>query len=269
MSSRIFDHIRSNVVAYVALFFALSGFAVAANETAPKDSVVTKSIKDGAVTESKLACKGNSPDDVMVRVGTVCIDKYEDSLWDAKTGGNQITGAIPCNDNGQDCKGVIFARSVAGVTPRSQITYFQAQQALANSGKQLPTSAEWQMAVAGTPDPGPSPGSEECNTVSGGPEDTGERNQCVSDWGANDMIGNLSEWVADWDEHADSCTSWGAAYGLDSACVGSDGSPGALPAAIVRGGNGFSVGTSAGPFTYDGLQSANSSGLGIGFRGSR
>src|SRR5256885_10575002 len=30
-------------------------------------------------------------------------------------------------------------------------TYFQAQQALANSGKRLPTNAEWQAAVAGTP----------------------------------------------------------------------------------------------------------------------
>ncbi|MPZ91072.1 MAG: hypothetical protein GEU68_05495 [Actinobacteria bacterium] len=45
----------------------------------------------------------------------------------------------PCNDNGQNCKGKIYARSVAGVTPSRYITWFQAQQALANSGKRLPT----------------------------------------------------------------------------------------------------------------------------------
>lgn len=54
MSSRVRAHIRDNVVAYIALFFALSGVAWAAH-TAPKNSVATKSIKNGAVTTDKLA----------------------------------------------------------------------------------------------------------------------------------------------------------------------------------------------------------------------
>jgi hypothetical protein len=64
MSSSIRDHIRSNVVGYVALFFAVTGVAWAAH-TAPKNSVTSKSIRDGqvktkdvrdgAITNPKLA----------------------------------------------------------------------------------------------------------------------------------------------------------------------------------------------------------------------
>jgi hypothetical protein len=53
-TSKVRAHARSNIVAYVALFFALSGGAYAMT-TAAKNSVVTKSIKNGAVTTSKLA----------------------------------------------------------------------------------------------------------------------------------------------------------------------------------------------------------------------
>jgi hypothetical protein len=48
------NHIRSNVVGYVALFFAIAGVAYAA-DVAPKDSVVSKSIKDGQVKTQDLA----------------------------------------------------------------------------------------------------------------------------------------------------------------------------------------------------------------------
>src|SRR3954447_17549949 len=52
MRTSILDHIRSNIIGYVALFIALGGGAYAA--TAPTNSVVTKSIRDGAVTAPKL-----------------------------------------------------------------------------------------------------------------------------------------------------------------------------------------------------------------------
>jgi hypothetical protein len=51
--SRIRSHLAGNVVGYVALFLALGGTAVAVT-TAPKNSVVTRSIKHGAVTSKKL-----------------------------------------------------------------------------------------------------------------------------------------------------------------------------------------------------------------------
>jgi hypothetical protein len=63
MSSRVRTHIRNNVVGYVALCFAATGIAWAA-DTAPKNSVVTKSIKRGAVTNPKLAAGAITGDKV-------------------------------------------------------------------------------------------------------------------------------------------------------------------------------------------------------------
>ena len=165
-------------------------------------------------------CAGNDPADVMVKVGGLCIDRYEASVWSKPDGGVQYgvdTDDYPCADNGQDCKGNIFARSVAGVTPSSRITWFQAQRALKNSGKQLPSNAQWQQAVAGTPD------STACNVSTGNAHTAGQDAGCVSEDGVNDMVGNLWEWVADWTELADNCTTLSAAYGTDVSCMGNDG----------------------------------------------
>ena len=102
--------------------------------------VDTAGLEDGAVTAPKLAdgvlfeldCNaGPPPGDEMIRVGTFCIDKYEASLWDAPVGGNQIPDAqidSYCPDNGQplgnaDCAR-FYARSVAGVQPSREITWF-------------------------------------------------------------------------------------------------------------------------------------------------
>ena len=114
MRGRISEHIRSNVVGYVALFFALSSgtaYALDGSDTVFSDDIVnnevgtedimddglatanirtravttdkiadgavsTGKIADGAVTAPKLGCEGNDPDDVMVKVGSVCIDRY-------------------------------------------------------------------------------------------------------------------------------------------------------------------------------------------------
>ena len=53
MSGRILRHLQSNVVAYLALFFALGGLAYAAG--LPKNSVKSKQIKDGQVKPADLA----------------------------------------------------------------------------------------------------------------------------------------------------------------------------------------------------------------------
>jgi formylglycine-generating enzyme required for sulfatase activity len=127
-------------------------------------------------------CPGDS-----VPVGTVCMDKFEVSVWrvpnptttnaglvtkirqgkataaDLLAGGATQRGAIgdnyaPCTDNGQNCTNDLYAVSLPSVLPSAFITWFQAQEACANSGKRLPTSAEWQMAANGTPDPGPDNG---------------------------------------------------------------------------------------------------------------
>jgi len=270
----------ANVMATAAVFIALGGtaWALQANSVGTKQlknnavtakkvkksAVTTAKIKNNAVTAAKLACKGNGPDDVMVRAGSVCIDRYEASIWDAPTGGSQITGALGCNVNGQDCTD-IYARSVAGVTPRADITWFQAQQALANSGKRLPTNAEWQTAVAGTPD------SATCNVSTGSVANTGANAGCISNHGANDMVGNLWEWVADWDEQADGCDNWSAGFGEDLTCFG-DGSdplnPSRFPGALIRGGV-FDNGTDAGPFAVIAGNQPSFSLFTFGFRGAR
>jgi hypothetical protein len=54
MTRTILRHLRGNVVAYVALFVALSAGAYAAKK-APKNSVVTKSIVNKAIKTKKLA----------------------------------------------------------------------------------------------------------------------------------------------------------------------------------------------------------------------
>jgi hypothetical protein len=216
------------------------------------------------------SCQGNGSGDEMVAAGAVCIDKYEVSVWSSPTGGTQYGASsddYPCNDNGQDCNN-IYARSVAGVTPSRFITWFQAQQALANSGKRLPTNAEWQQAVAGTPD------STACNTSTGAATSTGANAGCVSRFGAFDMVGNLWEWVADWDEEAGDCANWPAGFGSDFTCIGTADTQAStrFPGALIRGGDYFE-GASDGPFAVSGrVQPSETSFIGpftIGFRGAR
>jgi len=130
----------------------------------------------------------------MVAVGSLCVDRYEASLWDAASGGTQIP-ASTCLADGSDC-GVgaanpIYARSEAGVLPSANITWYQALQACANAGKRLPTTTEWQMAAAGTPS-GLASG---CN-FSGVATAAASNAGCESTAGAFDMIGNVWEWTA-------------------------------------------------------------------------
>jgi hypothetical protein len=229
------------------------------------------------------ACAGNGSGDTMVPAGAVCIDKYEASVWSSPTGGTQYgvgSDNYPCDDEGQDCKagtaGAIYARSVPGVKPSGFITYFQAQQALANVGKRLPTNGEWQQAVAGTPDPGPDNDTTDCNTTVdvGDPVDTGSRSSCVSNWGADDMVGNMNEWVADWVPQSMANLSWDSvgtfSTGDNMSLAGALSAPGSHdgPGALVRGGNWF-IGNFPGPFSVRGETSPSQSDLGIGFRGAR
>ncbi|MGH8656467.1 MAG: SUMF1/EgtB/PvdO family nonheme iron enzyme [Gammaproteobacteria bacterium] len=238
------------------------------------------------------AVKKCAPDAVVS--GTACMDTYEASVWRipdplgtnkglvravkrGKATMAKLTAAgatrlgeasddyAPCEDHGSGCTDV-FAVSLLGQTPSSRITWFQAQQACKNSGKRLPLNAEWQAAVAGTPDPGPDDGATDCNTASTfAASPTGSRSSCVSVDGAFDMVGNLFEWVADWVPRSTVLTgSWSGSDDLQGlAGTATEGEPGAL----LRGGF-FEFGAASGPLAV-GTREPSFSTANAGFRCAR
>ena len=218
----------------------------------------------------------------MARVGTICVDKYESSVWSEKPDGRSrphgtqfgVSGDdYPCSDNGNDCSlnaaHPIFAVSVGGVTPSGYITWFQAQQACLNVGKRLLRNDEWQAAAAGTPD---DPAS--CNIDTGAVESTSARKPtCVSNWGVIDMVGNLFEWVADWSQdnsRIDQGDTASALYGSDALAGIDEALPEAdrFPAALYRGGH-FDDGARAGVFALYANESPTVSKGNTGFRCGR
>ena len=176
-----------------------------------------------------------------------------------------------CPDTGSHCV-ALYAVSVPGVLPSRLITWFQAAAACRNSGKRLLTNAEWQAAALGTPD-GPPCFVDKADDE--GPAPTGTPG-CTSDVGAYDMVGNVSEWVADWIDRkgANVCTTWPAEYGTDLACIGHlDSDDENLPAAIFRGLNwGFMLtnrATDAGVYAFLAIDAPSKSRVSVGFRCAR
>ena len=227
------------------------------------------------------SCTGNDITDELVRVGSSCIDKYEASVWNAPIASSATTqygisvDDYPCSDNGNDCSSThpIYARSVSGVTPSGFITWFQAQQACAMSGKRLITNAEWQMAAAGTPDPGIADNSSSTCATNSDLSSTGSRGSCYSNWSVHDIVGNLWEWVADWMQDNSGSNAGdisSATYGNDGIYGMDDASPETnhFPAALKRGGY-WNSGTAAGGFAMDGMLGPSESSSNIGFRCGR
>ena len=178
-------------------------------------------------------CDLHDANDVMVRVGNWCVDKYEDVVCDSsKTGedfdkncisdDNQNNGHIEsANEDGSllpdviDRDGKIINRdyraySKPGLFPTRYVNLYQAMAACANAGKQLLSDPVWAMAALGTSDPGSNdgtePGNTKCNTSNNkipGNRRTGAaggvlggKDACVSQWGVEDLLGNLYEWTA-------------------------------------------------------------------------
>ena len=237
------------------------------------------------------AVSGCGPNAVMA--GTVCLDKFEASVWrvpdPARTnqilvrkiqlgratraellagGATQLGTASddyePCTSDGQNCVDDIYAVSLPSQPPSANVTWFQAQEACANSGKRLPTNAEWQVGANGTPDPGPDNGATDCNSDTGSATLTGTRSSCVSARGAFDMVGNLDEWVADWVPLSTDCSSWGG-LSDDLMCLTGASTAGGGPGALLRGGD-FRSRSSAGPLAVVGSGGPFSARAFIGFR---
>jgi hypothetical protein len=242
-----------------------------------------------------------------VRVGTICLDKFEASVWkilpttlvqrnviikiragtvtlsDLKQAGAVQLGLTDgdikfagCFEDGWGCTNV-YAVSIGGVLPARYVNWFQAAAAARNSFKRLPTNAEWQVGAFGTfPDlPDDENGCNVGGGILGGVIDfTGGRSSCFSDTGNWDMVGNLSEWVADWMPKStpDDCGIWGDFIGGafadvdDISCLKPASSP--EPGALFRGGS-FAGGTRGGIFS---VSASVSPALGfptVGFRAAR
>lgn len=95
-------------------------------------------------------CAGNNPQDVMVRVGTICVDKYKASLWATSDEGATEVSVLPaeCAANGLDCSGIVAqSREQSSAAISGSISYARAQAACINAGKRLLTPGEWLMAA--------------------------------------------------------------------------------------------------------------------------
>jgi hypothetical protein len=253
--------------------------------------VAVSAASAAAAAVAALSASNCGPD--AVQAGTICLDRYEASVWrvpdptatnanlvkrirlgsasraDLTAGGATQLGTVrddyaPCTNDGQNCADDIYAVSLPSEFPAAHITWFQAQEACANAGKRLPTSAEWQVGANGTPDPGPDNGTTDCNTAAVSASRTGARRSCVSTRGAFDMVGNMYEWVADWVPLSASCLTWGGFSNDDMCLAGANENPHG-PGALLRGGN-FISGPLAGPLAVEGGSEPSFTAAGFGFR---
>ena len=212
-----------NPVPY-AHFASAAGTANVATQYGTPDCPVGYNRTSEGAPSGRWYCRGYGADDV-VRVGngpsTFWIDRYEATVWTTREAfyssspvGTSLFGdssdipVFPRNGQWRDGRTGLplqppaYAVSVATgrAQPARWITWFQAQEACRASGKRLPTGEEWLTAAQGTIDPGSNDGSRNrsCHTTGTGPRVPGDGTDCVSGWGAQDMIGNVWEWTDEW-----------------------------------------------------------------------
>lgn len=219
-----------------------------------------------------VLCKRGT--DEVVRVGTggsaFWIDRYEASIWQNPDGTGTQYGLASYTEfpttfpESGEYTAPLYALSVplpAGSQPSAWMTWFQAQMACRLSGKRLPSDEEWLAAAQGTQDPGSHDATGGfCVTNAAAPRNPGAGTACVSVWGAQDMIGNLWEWTANWyaglsATSAAPINTWtrsayngDATWGIIGYASDGDAAQLGLPVAVTRGGSYPGDGTKAGRF---------------------
>ncbi|MDP2313414.1 MAG: hypothetical protein Q8P41_10945 [Pseudomonadota bacterium] len=237
-----------------------------------------------AATVAALPGGADACPDEMVRVGEFCIDRWKASVWDEPDCAGTSYGldrpdfpdTFPASG---DWTAPLYACSVEGVVPAGNVTWFQASQACALSGKSLCTNAQWQTAVAGTPS-----AESDCALSTGAPVETGSFPACVSRWGTHDQVGIRWEWTADWssggaawmtaaDGDSGRQTPWPESYGdgvdytlnVNGEAMGAGSMMPGLPSAMIRGGD-YSTGAEGGSFAMSRARGPSHLAPYIGFR---
>lgn len=268
------------VVAGVLLIHAIGGAPASAGTLCRKRSGLVALREACLPSETAIDPRALVPDcpPDSTRVGTICVDTYEASVWHiffdsrlvdefrlgtattvtlGEAGMASPIGVVGlwtdsvCRRGAMDCEGDLYAASIAGVPP-SEVTWFQAQQACANVGKRLLTNAEWQMAAAGTPE-------ALCNLSLEPEADPTGTPGCVSRWGVYDMVGNASEWVAEWLALPSRCAEW-PGISDDLMCLTAVPEDPPAPGALIRGGDRRN-GTAGGIFAVLGSPPTSRSGF--------
>lgn len=181
---------------------------------------------DGSLPPVKA--NGKCPADMAPVLGRFCVDKYEGILVEKEPDGREKTWSpyvVPEKER------TYYARSVKDVVPQGYVSAKTAEAACRASGKRLCQPSEWRVACAGSEGTafpyGPTRVSGKCrdtgtspmvtyhaatmkrgwglgelndprnNQLEGTLARTGAFPDCVNDFGAYDMVGNLHEWTAD------------------------------------------------------------------------
>jgi formylglycine-generating enzyme required for sulfatase activity len=172
------------VVVFFAVLFTTLGIKAS-------DTLLSDKQKD--LADNGFCAKG------MVHVpysqGDFCIDMYEASAGDNcsyKNPQSQTESRVNIDD--PDCQ----PASVVGAMPWRNLSQDQAARACAKAGKRLASNQEWLQAAMGTPDLPADWQADDCQVAenwSDQPGLSGSGADCISSFGAYDMIGNVWEWV--------------------------------------------------------------------------
>ncbi len=162
----------------------------------------------------------------MVLVDDYCVDRWEAVAMEYEDCSGTAYGqyeddypdgfpkCVDCDENGECIEGgncpredelgdqttPVYACSLENVLPSRYITWLQARKACLNSNKRLCSMDEWIRACEGSQHYLFPYGNvfieDACHTGMNDPIETGQYNQCISQDGVYDQIGNLAEWSA-------------------------------------------------------------------------